>query len=156
MIRMYSFNTSSFPIVYVTIHKSPQSYDDLNALYKEWFNLYEHQRKMVYIIDLSRITSCEMKYITSLVDFSREMKKHTPWVSCTVFYFKSDILKNLFQLAIQMEYPIRPIIITKEQSVIQDVLQKQLCFTNVKDYTIYKPKDYSFDDVIRTVSECIH
>ena len=153
---MYSFNTSSFPIVYVTIYKSPQSCEDWDTRYKEWFTLYKHQRKMVYIIDLSRITSCEMKYITSLVDFSREMKKHTAWVSCTLFYFKSDILKNLFQLAIQIEYPIRPIIITKEQSVIQDVLQKQLYFTNVKDYTIYKPKDYSFDDVLRILSECIH
>ena len=150
---MFTCNIESFPIVYFTIHKNPDSLKELDDLYDTWFRLYDRQTYMLYIIDMTAIQTCDMKYILSLVQFSKKIKSYQPWVSCTVFYFKTTTLKSLFEIAIQMESPIRPIILTQEQSVITDILQKQLQYSSLNDYKVYKPKSYTFDNVFETISQ---
>ena len=77
------------------------------------------------------------------------MKKHTLGI-VQIFYFKSDILKT-FSTRYSNGYLIRPIIITKEQSVIQDTTKATLLH---KRQGLYhdKPKDYH-DDVLCALSE---
>ena len=54
-------------------------------------------------------------------------------------------------MILNIEKPIKPILITKEIDVIHDILNGQIQFSNVKDYSIKYPINMGFDDVVQSL-----
>ena len=152
-MELYRFDCSKFPIVTLQILRNPCNQEEINNLFKEWYTFYKYKKNMMFIIDVSLLTasSFPMKFIQSIVDFSKKIKQMPHYIVLTVFYFKSDAIKNIFNMILNIEKPIKPILITKEIDVIHDILNGQIQFSNVKDYSIKYPINMGFDDVVQSL-----
>lgn len=147
----YIFDNSKFPIVKLTFSRSPNNEEELDNLYEKWYEYYDRKVNMIFIIDVSQVNSIPLKFVNSIVEFGRNIKKLPPYIILTIFYFKSDLLKNIFNVVLSLESPIKPVIITKEVDVVNDVLNGNIEFVNVKDYSIKYPINMQFEDVVNMI-----
>lgn len=153
-MELYKFDSSQFPTITLKIYRNPENQEEINTLFKEWYIFYKYKKNMIFVIDVSLLTatSFPMKFIQSIVDFSKKIKQMPHYIVLTVFYFKSDTVKNIFNMILNIEKPIKPILITKEIDVIHDILNGQIQFSNVKDYSIKYPINMGFDDVVQSLN----
>ena len=150
----YVFCDDQFPIVHLKFLKNPSD-KELNVLFKEWIKYYEKKRYMIFVIDAYLLSDITMNTLKIIVQFGNDMKKYHPFVSLTIFYFKSKLLKQSFQAALKMSKPIRPIILTMDKSVINDIINGQLEFVNVNDYNVNYPLNMNMNDIHSLISNVI-
>ena len=147
---MFIFDNSNFPIVYLKLSREPQNDYELDKLFEEWYKFYSYKINMIFIVDITHLKSLQMKYLNKLVHFGKKIKELPPYIACTIWYIKSSFITNMFYLAMKMETPICPIILTSYAHVIKDFLIDNIQFINVNDYFINYPVNTDLYDV-----ECI-
>tara|TARA_A100001015_G_C14995350_1_gene715949 strand:+ start:1076 stop:1537 length:462 start_codon:yes stop_codon:yes gene_type:complete len=150
----YVFCHNNFPIVHLKFLKNPNE-EELNILFEEWIKYYEKKRYMIFVIDAYELNDINIKTLKKIVQFGNDIKTHHPFVSLTIFYFKSKLLKQSFQTALKMSKPIRPIILTRDKSIIDEITSGQLEFVNVNDYNVNYPSNMNMNDLHNLISNVI-
>tara|TARA_B100001758_G_C18304548_1_gene554309 strand:+ start:119 stop:607 length:489 start_codon:yes stop_codon:yes gene_type:complete len=145
----YSFNNSGFPVIKLSIVTIPNNEQELEQLFTDWYKYYSYKQDMIFLIDVSRLSGFNMEFTKRIIEFSNSIRSLPPYIYLTIFYFTSDIFKNIFNMVMTcVKKPIRPILITKDREVINDILMGHLEFANVNDYTIKYPEQYTLDHVV--------
>lgn len=148
----YSFNNSKFPVINLTIRSIPDNELELESLFIDWYKYYNYKQNMIFIIDISLLSGFNIEFMKKIIDFSNSIRDLPPYIYLTIFYFTSDMVRGIFNTIMTcVKKPIRPILLTKDNEVINDILMGHLEFINVNDYTIKLPEYYKFDNVVHDI-----
>ena len=105
--RWASFDTSTFPVVKVTMNKNIESEEEFTIFLEDWENLYRRNQKFVLFFDTTEVGYVSMKYAMRMRAFVRHLKaNHPDLLERSLIKVNSNWVRFLLRVIFTFERPV--------------------------------------------------
>lgn len=117
----YSFDKNQFPIVYISLFHIDDN-SDLDELFTEWRQLYDHKKPFQLIFDTTNIDidASILQHSFGVISFIQELKSLPPYLSKSVIITKNDVVKNMLYFIFQVQPPVGEVYITQNKDIVME------------------------------------
>ena len=139
------YDYTSLPIIHIYMNNTIESDADFNNFISEWHLIYARRQPFKYVFHAEKVGFVPIKYALRMAAFIKSLRQTSEqYLQKSVIVIDHNYAKYLLNLIFYLQPPVADVYITKDPSLIEELLENDYRMDDGEEYEYISPNKSPF------------
>jgi hypothetical protein len=134
------YDYTSLPVIHIYMSNTIESDADFNNFISEWHLIYSRRQPFIYVFHAEKVGFVPVKYALRMSVFMKNLRELSEqYLQKSIIVIDHNYAKYLLHLIFYLQPPVADVYVTKDPSLIEELLENDYRIEDSDDYEYISP-----------------